>query len=631
MTTSVTPATLAARTFIPFRPAEVKVFRRRVRLSGPEWAEKNIVVPLGPQRGPYRNRNNPALYGLLDLACQPHVRRMVMGKGIQNGGTLWAYIVVLRGADYSNGGGNALIVMADESSSKKLSKGRLRKLINQSPSLSAIKSANPDDLSIFSIVLADGFQIDIGWISSETSVSSESYETLVLDEISKPAFVKHRSSIADAHGRTTVFPETKKELILSSPGLDSDDPTQRDPLLDEMDSCDVMLDYYVICPDCGVEQVMIFENFWWPEQPGLLPGSTTVDPAGIRRNKLARYRCTHCKSLWNDYKRDKAVLASMKTGWRPTEPGIDYPQSVYVHYPSWLSPYMSLSEVAARWIEAQGDADKLRKWHNLIAGISYRNQKQERPHSAILALRDDRPEGLVPSVPIAAISCTADMQRRGFWYKITAWGFGLEQESWTLKAGFVDSWAALRLIMFESQFEDINKKPYNVTLRGLDSGGGEGFEHADLSRTAEAYLFAAANPGVVLFKGRRHMSRQYNVTDLDRMPGTNKALPGSAKLYTIHTTFFKDKLAGKLLVSPGDPGAWHLHQEVDEDFAKQMCAEYRSEQGVWECPKGKDNHYFDCSTMELALVEIHQVKIWSQTTEIREQKQKQHIQKQARW
>jgi len=598
--------------FIPFRPAEVKAFRRRKRLPAPQWAEKNIYVPAGSRQGLYRNHNNPPLYGILEIAGRPHVRTVVLAKGIQTGGTLGFYILLLREADYSSGGDNALIVMADERSVKKLSKKRLQRMIDLSPTLAAIKSSNPDDTTIYSITLADGFTIDIGWASSEMSVSSESYRVLILDEISK---YKVRGNIEDAKGRTTVYPDTKKQFIFSSPAIDSDDPEKRDPLMEEAESCDVMLDYHVKCPDCGVEQVMIFENIKWPRQEGLLPGSAIEDPKAIRRHKTAWYECPHCHGRWNDYKRDKAVLAAMKHGWKPTEPGIDFPQSVYVHYPGWLSPYMSLSEVAARWIEAQGDEEKLQKWYNLVAGVSYRHEKKDRPHSAILALRDDRPEGLVPSVPIAAISCIADMQKRGLWYKITAWGYGLEQESWTLKTGYVDSWEALRQIMFDSQFEDINKNTYNVTLRGLDSGGGEGEEHADLSRTAEAYLFAAANPGVILFKGRRHMTRQHNVTNLDRLPGTNKPLPGSAKLYTIHSTFFKDKLAGKLLVSPTDPGSWHLHQDIDEDFAKQMCVEFRNSKGFWECPKNKANHYWDCSYMEMALVEIAQVKFWKHAVE----------------
>lgn len=596
----------AEKQFIRLRPAEIRVFSRRRRLHGPQWAERNIDVPVGTRKGLYRNANNPAMYGILDWATRWHVRTVVLAKGIQVGGTLTFYSLLLREAEYSSD--SALIVMADERSVKKLSKKRLQPMIDKSAALSAIKSPNPDDTSIYSITLANGFTIDIGWASSEMSVSSESYRVVVLDEISK---YKIRGNIEDAKARATVFPDSCRIWIFSSPGVDTDDPESRDPLMVEAEACDVMMDYHAICPDCGHEQVMVWEGFRWPGQANL-SGQVEADPKAIRRTRAAWYQCSHCSSRWNDYKRDKAVLAAMETGWKPTEEGIDRPRSVYFHYPSWLSPFVSLSDVVADRLEAEHDEEKLRKWHNRHAAISYRYGGKARPHDSILKLRDDRPEGLVPSVPIAAITCVADMQKRGFWYKVTAWGFGFEQESWTLQAGFLDSWEALRRKMFDDRYQDVNGNSYYVTLRGMDSGGGEGEEHADLSRTAEAYLFAAANPGVVLFKGRRRMSKVYAVSDIDRIPGTNKPLPGSAKLYTVNSTFFKDKLSGKLLVGGSDPGAWHLHKDIDADFAKQMCAEFKNPQGFYECPKGKDNHYWDCSYMELALTEIAQVKYWEE-------------------
>ena len=249
---------------IPFRPGELKVFRKRKRLPGHLWAEKNIHVPIGSRQGLYRNHNNPAMHGVLDWATRSHVRTVVMAKGIQIGGTLAFYSLLLREAEYS--ADSALIVMADERSVKKLSKKRLQPMIDKSPALSAIKSTNPDDTTIYSITLGHGFTIDIGWASSEMSVSSESYRIVILDEISK---YKTKGNIEDAKARTTVFPDTKRVWIFSSPGIDTEDPTKRDPLMVEAENCDVMMDYHVICPDCGAEQVMIFDQFKWAGQATL--------------------------------------------------------------------------------------------------------------------------------------------------------------------------------------------------------------------------------------------------------------------------------------------------------------------------------------------------------------------------
>jgi phage terminase large subunit GpA-like protein len=274
-------------------------------------------------------------------------------------------------------------------------------------------------------------------------------------------------------------------------------------------------------------------------------------------------------------------------------------------------PMIPLTEIAHKKLLAKTSSHEAKTdYSHGYKVVDHEDELSDRKEAAILLLKDGRREAELPAVPFAAITATADMQKRGFWYKITAWGFGLEQESWLLKAGFVDSWEALRKLFYESEFRDAAGNPHVITLRIIDSGGGESDE-SELSRTAEAYLFAYQNPGILLGKGQQRMTRHFSVSDLDKIPGTNKALPGGLKLYNLNATHFKDRLAGKLQVNPADPGAWHLHRDVDEDFARQICVEGKDERGLWQNPKKKANHIWDCSYMELALVEIAQVKLWA--------------------
>lgn len=535
----------------------------------------------------------------MDIFSLYHVRQGVLRKGVQTGGTQAVHILVARESDYSNGNDNALIVMADEKSVKKLSGNRLLPLFTDSPDLKNLISINPDDTTIYSVRLSNNFRLDIGWATSEVSVSSEAYRVLVLDEIAK---YQQTGNISDMKGRTNTYEETCKRWILSSPDIEGS------PIDEEFNNSDVIFDYYPICPHCGEAQVMTFDRFTWP---GRETGSGK--PGSIRLKKEAGYSCKGCGVIWDDSDRDAAVLAAMNSGeyrgWHPREM-VERFRSASVHYPSWLSPFMSLSEVVAQWIEAQGKPDKLKKWFNLLAGDSYVEERVTQKTETILRLRDDRPEGLIPDAPIAAITGVFDMQKRGFWYSIRAWGYGLEQESWQLKCGYLDTWDALKQVLWDSEFKDISGKTYVVTHRIGDSGGGESAEESDLSRTAEAYLFACKNPGLALWKGMRRMSSTHRVSSIDRLPGTNKALPGSVPLYVSNVTHYKDRLAAKLQIEPSDPGAWHLHQDATEDFAAQMCSEYKDERGYWECPKGKANHLWDCSVMELALVDFLQLKHW---------------------
>lgn len=593
---------------IPFRPAELKVFRRRKRLPGPQWVERNIHVPIGSRQGLYRNTNNPAMYGVLDWATRPHIRSIVMAKGIQVGGTIAFYALLLREGEYS--ADKALVVMADERTVKKLSKGRLRVMIDKSPTLSTLKSSNPDDTSIYSIELANGFAIDIGWASSEMSVSSESYRVVILDEISK---YKTRGNIEDAKSRTTVYRDTCRIWMFSSPGVDTDDPETRDPLMVEAENCDVMLDFYAICPDCGHEQVMLFEQFKWPGQT-TLEGNVDADPRAIRRNKSAYYECAHCHSRWNDYKRDCAVLTAMKTGWKPTDPEApERPQSVYFHFPSWLSPFVSLSDVVADWLEAQGDEEKLRKWHNRHAAVSYRYGTRQRAEDHILRLIDPHlPQAVVPP-DTSTVAVLADTQQNGFMYQILAFGYGPEITPTMIEHGFVETFDALNEIR-DRDYSDSEGKIYKPFAGFIDSGGGTNPHNPKHSRTSEVYEFCRINKFWRPLKGRRDQATPWTTTRLDYYPsrdGKKKPIPGGLTLYTINVTLYKNQLATKLEINPGDPGAIRLHAGLAADgphsgkqYAAQLCAEYRDDRGYWECPRGKPNHFWDCWVYGFAAADI---------------------------
>lgn len=583
---------------IPFRPGELKVFRKRKRLPGHLWAERNIHVPIGSRQGLYRNHNNPAMHGVLDWATRSHVRTVVMAKGIQIGGTLAFYSLLLREAEYS--ADSALIVMADERSVKKLSKKRLQPMIDKSAALSAIKSSDPNDTTIYSITLGHGFTIDIGWASSEMSVSSESYRVVLLDEISK---YKVRGNIEDAKSRATVFPDTKKVFIWSSPGVDTDDPNTRDPLMVEAENCDVMLDFHVICPDCHQEQVMMWEQFKWAGQ-STIDGKVDADPKAIRRTKSAWYECKHCGSRWNDYKRDKAILAAMKDGWKQTdaEP-IEFPQSVYFHFPSWLSPFVSLSDVVADWLEAQGDEEKLRKWHNRHAAVSYRYQTQERKEDDILRLRDERPRGIVPSGGVVqCLLVSADTQQKGFWYEVRAFGWGRSLDNWQIREGFADTFEELQEIA-ETAYLDSEGKEYRPYAGIIDSGGGTGTV-PNHSRTAEVYEFCIANRFWTPVKGMSNKDASKVARKaVEFWPGSAKPMKGGLHRLNINVTLVKDELSGRLHKHPTDPGAWVLHSETDMSYARQMCAENKDGHR-WECPKGKANHFWDVGVYLLALAEF---------------------------
>jgi len=273
---------------------------------------------------------------------------------------------------------------------------------------------------------------------------------------------------------------------------------------------------------------------------------------------------------------------------------------------------VSLSEIVSVYLQSKNDKAKLIDFYNDYLAEPFIELHSDRKENLILALRDERPRGLVPQES-AGITAAIDTQQRGFYYEIRSWGYGAELESWQIREGFVETFDALYQMLFEDTYKNIHGEKQIIDIGLIDSGGGAtGY---GISRTAEVYDFCRRNPGIYPLKGLQRMTQPYRTSQLDNYPGTSKAIPGGLKLYLINTTYFKDCLARKLGIAPADPGAWHLHSEATEEYARQLCVEYKNEKGVWDCPRNKPNHFWDVATYGLAACEIIGLKFWEKPAE----------------
>lgn len=588
-------------------------FQRLKRLPPSEWSVLHRRMPSADAHpGAYRVEYARYASQVMDTWARPWVRE-VWYCGVDQASKTNTMLSCL-GWARRFAPGNAFYQMPDEASSDKIMGKKLIPLFRGSPTLAGYLSSRADDTGLGGITFADGVAVIPSWSGSLTSTATFSARYTFSDEIDKMKMVGREADPMDRiRKRTRTNRLHAKHFFASTP---AGQWIYKGTL-----ACQQVWAAAARCPHCGELVVMDEEHLALPQDA--TPETVKADPAGVE------YACNACGVLWDEAARARA---HERGAWVCTKGAeVRKPATVGFLLSAFPLPDVPLAHIAEVVLRARGgDLSARRDLAHGIKAVDYEEALADRKEDQVLLLRDDRPEGLVPSVPIAAITAVADMQKRGFWYKITAWGYGLEQESWLLKAGYVDSWEALRRLFYESEFPDVAGGRHVVTLRGMDSGGGESEQWADLSRTAEAYLFAAANPGLVLFKGVRTMSSAHRMTKLDRLPGTNKPLPQGVPLYTLNSKHYKDRLAAKLLVAPSDPGAWHLHsgypaEHVDllardpgarvehnlGELARQLCVEGKDEKaGFWVNPKHRANHLWDCGYYELALVDIAQVKLW---------------------
>jgi phage terminase large subunit GpA-like protein len=565
---------------------ERKAFRRRAKMRPSVWAERYRILPpkVSSKPGKWRNATTPYLQAVMDVAALPFVREIVCCKGPQMGVTEAVHNFV--GYSIDRAPGPVMYVFPDEDMARENMRDRIEPMISATPQLRRYLTGSAKDATSLRVDLKH-VNVYLAWARSASKLGNKPIRYLSLDEIDKypeTSGKKEASPIALAEARTRTYSRTCKIFKYSTPTDESGEVWR------EINSCPVVLHYEARCPACGRFQRMVWAQVKWE-------GGGSADPDVIERQELARYECEHCGYLWDNSVRDEAVRAGRwcDTDGRSWEYAVrkEKPRKIGFHMPSWLSHFVSLSTAAAKFIEGTKDRRALRNFLNNFAAEPWVEYDVERSEDRILALKDERPAGLVPE-EADVIMAGIDTQDDGFWYEIRAFRYGMELESWQVRAGFVDSLAGLDDIV-----NGTYKKP-----SGISTGVSFGLIDSQGHRTAEVYDWCRLHPRIYPLKGEQSMNVPFMVSG----KSISKYNLAGLKLVRINTTYFKDDLKAKLEILPTDPGAWHMCADYPDDYARHMTSEYRDEKGKWQCPRHKPNHLWDCSVYLLAAAEIRHLK-----------------------
>ena len=645
---------VGGRRLISFRitAAERRIYRKRKKIPVSVWASRHRIVTRGPLEGTrYKNSTTPYLPGIMDASFFPSVETIIICAALQVGKSFCVDTCIGYATDIEPG--PVLYVYPDEETAVENSKDRILPMIQQSSRLRQYLTGSADDEAAKRINLQH-MQIYMAWARSAVKLANKSIRHLVLDEIDKypeTAGKRETDPISLAEGRTRTYRFNRKIWKASTPTVESG------PIWKALTTeAQVIFDYWVRCPFCKTYQIMDFEHIKWP--------ADVRDPVKVKAEELAWYECRTCATHWNDYDRDRAVRLGQ---WRSrtkdksrqdlqgrqdgqnqnknkTEEnnggqahtdkgGLDSPsprpspargegdssgqklmaylkerrpRNIGFHLPSWISHFVSLSEPAASFLTyvQTGDLNDFKDFQNKHKAEPWRIQFQERKEDRITALCDERPSGIVPSGgAVAALVCGVDTQDNGFYYRVRAFGFGMEQESWGVRFGFVDSFEALRQVLFEEAYVDAEGQKYVIMLALQDAMGHKTAEVYDFVRPWQGRIFAAQ--GV----DRKTMTTMVNWSTLEFYPGGKKPIRGGIRLLRHNANLWKNTLAHKLEIKPGDPGAFHVERDSDVlEYARQMCAEVLNEDEQWICRAQRANHYWDCEVLCLVAADVLRLK-----------------------
>jgi len=620
------PAGMPVSVEFSFTRPEKKILSKPFKIRPSRWAPKNRVVTYGPFKGQYwRSDLTPYLDGIMDAAMFASVQEFYLVKGVQTGGSEAIHTCAGWSVEFIKV--PILYVYPDQAVARDNSYERIRSMLEKSPTLAQYLSGVEDDKTNYRIRLIH-VPIYVGWASSAAQLSNKPIGLAIADETEiykEEVSSRHADPISEIKDRLTTYMRLGigKLLALSTP------TTPNGPIYAGYNAASIRFELFVPCPACGHEQVLAFSGLTWPRIRKSDKSLAWVDPAAdpeikkdfehpsstrLREQNLGRYKCVSCADLWDDARRNDAVSRAV---WRDPETGQELmkalrsrrPVSVGMKLPSWPSWFFSLSTGAAAWVEylRTKDRRKLKHFLNKYCAEPYQDYAIVRAEDKVLALRDDRPAGLVPR-EAAVLVAGADTQDNGFWYWIQAFGYGAAEESWEIRTGFVDTLEALEQILVSDMYADADGKAYPVMYAVQDAMG---------HRTAEVYDFCRRHRRrIVPFKGEGKMAAPTAWSKVDVYPGTSKPIPGGLRLLRANVNLYKDKVSGKLEIAKADPGALHLSADFDYDKASHLCTEVIDDKtGLWINPQNRPNHLWDCLVLCFVAAEVAGVKFMRRPAE----------------
>lgn len=585
------------RTVKPFRALRSRM-KSPKKISVSQWAKQHrIVTGIDKQPGAWDEDILPHLNKIMDTVSLPYVREVYMCLPERGGKTQVMLNAMGWTIDQGSKSGNIFWLMPTEVEAKKAMGERIipvlkaRRPDGAPGRLAQYLSEYDDDTKMGTVRFKTGTRLFPAWSNSPASMASYFGKLNIADEIDKfEASTNEGTTALDLLRKRARDDKSRSKFIAAStPGR------ARKIYSMVMEDAEQTWEYRLKCPDCGEYVIQEGEH--------LIINSDTVCVA-----------CLSCGSLWGESKREEAYRTG---GWICTRGAeITRPSTVGFHMTAFTLTMVPLNEIEQYWQRSLTGtyADKV-AWANGYLVKDYEQDLSDRKEDAILALCDTRPAGDVhPDTDALIISI--DTQDKGFWFTIRGWKYGQQMTSWLVRAGYVpsarfDDFSGLDKILFEDTYRDCNGLRYPIKYGIIDSQG---------HRTTEVYSWCKrtgifASQGA---KGRRKYPVTYN--DIEYYPGTKKAIPGGLRLYSLDTHHHKDIIADKLQVDISDPGAFVLYSGYTRiqmalkdkhpdlpmqngliDYARHFCAEIINEKRMWENPKHRPEHLWDCEQMGVAL------------------------------
>lgn len=581
-----------------------------------QWADENRILPKGSaEPGKFRSSRAPWMIPFTREAASRKRRRCVGVMGAQTGKT--DGMLNIPGQRLEDDPAPILYVGPTKSNVEKVIEPRVMKMLRSVPSL--YQQLDKSKASSKTLKHIAGVSLRFAWAGSATEVASQDAAITLTDELDRmKANVKGEGSpLPLIEGRLESHPDGVS-VVTSTPTEGNVETYVDEHGIERWKVADVKdvaspvwrlwqegtrHEWAWPCPHCGEFFIPRLKHLSWPKD---------TTPQQAKREAVLVCPRNGCRIENSSKDEMNARGVPIAPGEHVTPDGIVHGRceenDVYSLWVSGLcSSWRTFGQRAQAYVEAlnSGDDERIKAVVNTRFGELYSVGGKDAPKAQ--AVKDCIAPYKLGEVPagVREITAYADVQKRKFYYSIRGWGESME--SWLIEAGEIHG---------ETEHDDVwdllaefREREFGRGLRIKRLGIDSGYRPGDKWRRPDnqIYAFGRRHRGwAVITKGYAKLPKPLSPSFIDVTLG-GKTFKAGLQLWKLDSDYFKSWVHARLEWPDGQPGGWHVPEDVTDDYCEQITAEARivkpSGHVVWARLRS-DNHYLDCEAGNAAMAQV---------------------------
>ncbi len=429
------------------------------QLTVTEWADKyrRLSPEVSAEAGRWRTDRTPYLKEIMDAFTDPHVNRIAVAASSQVGKTEMEMNMIGYMVDVDPG--PAMFVLPTVDNGKDMAKRRIAPMIRDTKPLkrkiSTAKSRDSDNTLLKKVY--PGGMLTITGSNSPASLASVPCRYIFGDE--RDRWAKDAGGEGDPWGlveaRTITF-YNHKMVEVSTPTVRGHSAIERSFELGTQEY------WSVECPHCHEYNFIDFDHI-----------SYDAHKIGEGKTKnyivdKVEYACPVCGCISSENQMRKQPKKWIAKNPEAYENGI---RSFWIN--AFSSPWMPWGRIVLRYLEAQGDPQKMKTVYNTLFGKLWDEQHIIMDADDLMQRREayeaELPEGVL------CLTCGVDTQDDRLEYEVV--GYGMDRQSWGIEKGFIygkpsddDVWERLDGVI-DRRWSFKNGKGLKISVTFVDSGG----------------------------------------------------------------------------------------------------------------------------------------------------------------